>query len=143
LIVHGQGWGVPEGWTLTATHSHPRIAQLRTKGGLEILVFEFGHGGGTIQANFQRWREQLQSVQDSVVVLDTANAVIRGIGQWTGNYRGGNGSEAADGSVQTVVGAVVEGPEGRVFFKVVGKKNEVGMEVDRIVRWIRSGKTRS
>ena len=142
LIVHGQGWAVPVGWTLTATHGHPRIAQLRTSEGLEILVFSFGHGGGTIQANFQRWREQLQPVQDSVIEMDTAMGEIRAIGRWTGNYRGGDGSEAADGSRRTLLGAVVEGPGGRIFFKSVGEKEKFRKEGDRIVRWIRSGKSR-
>jgi hypothetical protein len=142
LIVHGHAWGVPEGWTLTATHEHPRIAQVRTPGGLEILVFSFGRGGGTIQANFQRWRDQLQSVQDSSTKLDTVKAVVHAIGRWTGNYRGGNGSDAADGSFQTVVGAVVDGPNGRVFFKVVGERVKVRKEFDRIADWIRSGGNR-
>ena len=142
LIIHGLGWDVPEGWTLTATNEHPRIAQLRTPGGLEILVFSFGHGGGSIQANFQRWRDQLQSVQDSSTKLDTVKAVVRAVGRWTGNYRGGNGSESADGSMQTLVGAVVEGPNGRVFFKVVGERIKVRKEFDRITGWIRSGRIR-
>lgn len=142
LIVHGLAWGVPEGWTLTSTHAHPRIAQLRTSGGLELLVFSFGRGGGTIPANFLRWREQVQPVQDSAIEMDTAGRVVRAIGRWTGDYRGGNGSEVGDGSLHTVLGAVVEGPGGRVFFKVVGTKDELGTEGTRIIQWIRSGKNR-
>ena len=143
LIVHGCAWMVPTGWVLTSTQEHPRIAQVRTSGGLEILVFSFGRGGGTIQANLQRWREQVPSVQDSSIEIDTLNGLVRAIGRWTGDYRGGTGSAVADGSLQTLLGAVVEGPGGRIFFKAVGKKEAFGKEGDRIVRWIRSGTVRS
>src|ERR1035437_1294381 len=143
LSVHGLGWRVPAGWILTPTHEHPRIAQVRTIGGLEILVFSFGRGGGGIQANFQRWREQVQFIQDSAIEVDTAKGVVRAIGRWTGNYRGGNGSKAADGSLQTLLGAVVEGPGGRVFFKVVGSKDKLGAQGRPIIQWIRSGQARS
>lgn len=142
LIVHGCAWNVPKGWAVSATHEHPRIAQVRTSGGLEILVFSFGRGGGTIEANFQRWRDQMQSVQDSSIERDTLDGLVRAIGRWGGSYRGGNGSAAADGSLQTVLGAVVEGPGGRVFFKVVGDKDQFRRAGDRIVQWIRSGKRR-
>jgi len=115
---------------------------MRTPGQLEILVFSLGRGGGTIAANFQRWRGQFDPVSDSVIAWDTTGGVVRAIGQWTGSYRGGDGSVAADGSRQTMVGAVVEGPGGRVFFKVVAQPGKVRAEHDAILRWIRSGKAR-
>jgi hypothetical protein len=140
LRVHGLVWGVPQGWTLSPTGTHPRIAEMRTPGTLDILVFSLGRGGGTVAANLQRWRSQFQPVTDSAIEWDTTQGVAQTIGQWTGSYRGGDGSVAADGSRQTMLGAVVEGPGGRVFFKVVGNPKQVRAEHDGILRWIRSGK---
>jgi len=143
LRVHGLVWGVPHGWDLSPTGTHPRIAEMRTPGKLEILVFSLGRGGGTVTANLQRWRGQFQPLKDSAIEWDTAGGVASAIGQWTGNYRGGDGSVASDGSLRTMVGAVVEGPAGQVFFKVVAEPQKVRAEHDAILRWIRSGKTES
>jgi len=140
LRVHGLVWSVPPGWTLSPTGLHPRIAEMRTTGNLNILVFSLGRGGGSVAANLQRWRSQFQPVTDSAIEWDTTGGVAQTIGQWTGSYRGGDGSVASDGSRQTMVGAVVEGPGGRVFFKVVGEPRKLRSERESIYRWIRSGK---
>jgi hypothetical protein len=139
LRVHGLVWGVPRGWSLSPTGTHPRIAEMRTTGKLDILVFSLGRGGGSVGANLQRWRSQFHPVLDSAIEWDTTDGVARTIGQWTGSYRGGEGSVTADGALQTMVGAVVEGPGGRVFFKVVGDPKQLRAEQDAILRWIRSG----
>jgi hypothetical protein len=141
LRVHGLVWGVPHGWALSPTGPHPRIAEMRTPGNLEILVFSLGRGGGSIAANLQRWGGQFDPVSDSAIAWDTAGGVVRAIGRWTGNYRGGDGSVVSDGSRRTMVGGVVEGPGGQVFFKVVGEPGKVRAERDAIFRWIRSGKS--
>jgi|GEM_PF-2504183 len=140
IRVHGLVWTVPKGWTLSPTGTHPRIAQMRTPGKLEILVFSLGRGGGSVAANLQRWRSQFQPVTDSAIEWDTTGGVAQTIGRWTGSYRGGDGSVAADGSRQTMVGAVVEGPGGRVFFKVVAEPRRLRTERESIYLWIRSGK---
>jgi hypothetical protein len=90
-----------------------------------MTVFYFGQGqGGSVEANIARWVGQFQlpdGVEPAISkreVNDLEVTVIDVTGTFTGGDMGGPaGAPAGD---QRMLGAIVEGPEGPVFFKMVG-----------------------
>lgn len=97
----------------------------------ELAVFYFGPGqGGGIQANIQRWSEQLRTADGKPVQAKTSVKEVNGLKvhlvEGKGTYRsGGFGAPVVQKPGYQLLGAIVEGPEGAVFFKLTGPSRSV------------------
>ncbi len=133
----GLSWTVPKGW-ISAPGSSMRVATYRTpaapgdKEGGEVAVFYFGPGqGGGIEANVDRWFAQMtpepgskapsrsqMKVGSITVTLCTTE------GTYTGAM-GMGGPAAGPEKGFALEGAIAEGTQGPVFFKLTGPKKSV------------------
>lgn len=93
----------------------------------ELAVFYFGPGqGGDVEANVRRWSAQLVGKDGKPVKVTTERTKIAGfqvtLVKGAGTYRsGGMGlSPVIEKPGFRLLGAIVEGPEGPVFFKLTG-----------------------
>ena len=136
--VGGVGWEVPEPFRSQTPSSSMRVAEYlfpeeagETAG--TLTVFYFGRGqGGSVQANIDRWVGQftLPSGREPSVERSEVNGLAVTVIDVTGTYNGGMGSaEGAPSSGQRMLGAIVEGPEGPVFFKMVAEATLVARAV--------------
>jgi hypothetical protein len=129
----GIQWTPPAGWIAdqprpmrAATYRIP-AAKGDTEGG-ECAVFFFGSGqGGTVDANVQRWVGQFEqpdgkpsaslAKRDSEKIKDLQVTHVEVGGTYTGA-----GGPMAQGAVKKpgfkLLGAIVEAPQGPVFFKL-------------------------
>jgi len=100
----------------------------------ELAVFYFGAGqGGSIDANVTRWVSQFKSADGTDAPAKRAERTVNGVSIATveaaGTYNGGMAipgrptpSQLADAAL---LGAIANGPEGPVFFKLVGPRSSV------------------
>jgi hypothetical protein len=128
--VAGLKWMIPVGWKgesgtrpmRAATYTVP--AAPGDKDNAECAVYFFGEGqGGGIQANLDRWKGQFHNPTDS----KTGKRTIHGLPVTTidvaGDYSGMGGPMSGGGAAKPgyrMLGAIVEGPGGNVFFKFTG-----------------------
>jgi hypothetical protein len=106
-------WGPVEGDTDSAT----------------VTVFYFGPtGGGSIEDNLDRWVSQMvvegaetapKPTKTQIEVDDMPVHLVSAIGAYSGSM-GPMGSSAGAKQGYYMIGAVVEAPEGNVFFKLTG-----------------------
>jgi len=114
-----------------ATYSVPAASGDTAAG--ECAVNFFGPGqGGSVQDNVDRWKGQFVARDGKAAVAKVASRIVRGLKVTTvetsGDYSGIDGPMAA--SPKTVLnyrllGAIVEAPGGRVFFKFTGPEKTV------------------
>ena len=136
----GLQWKVPSGWT----DQGPRMMRLATYSipgaggaeGAECAVYYFGPGqGGTIEANMERWISEFQTPSApergtrTVNGLEVARVRVKGTYSSHGASMGGMGggsapSEPAQADAE-LLGAIVAGPSGSVFFKLTGPAKTV------------------
>jgi hypothetical protein len=135
----GLSWTAPAEWT-TEGERPMRVATYRipaakgdTEGG-ELAVFYFGAGkGGSVDANVKRWVKQFQKPDGSSVEKDakTKEEKLGGFAvtmvDVKGTYNGGGPmmGPATPKPGFRLIGAIVEGPEGAVFFKLTGPEKTV------------------
>ena len=136
----GVAWTVPTGWEVgparqmrIATYLIHAIAGDPEDG--ECAVYFFGAGqGGTVEANLDRWAHQFTSPdgQSPAQPAKMETRVIAGLKVSTltvsGTYLGGGGmmsQEQVKKPKFRMRGAIVEAPEGLVFFKLTGPLNTV------------------
>lgn len=128
--VAGLKWTLPAGWKAesgsrpmrAATYTIPPTAGDKDNG--ECAVYFFGEGqGGAIQANLDRWKGQFHSPSEA----KSGTRVIHGLKVTTidvsGEYTGMAGPMSGGGAAKPgyrLLGAIVEGPGGNVFFKFTG-----------------------
>ena len=110
-----------------ATYSVPAAAG--DKEGAECAVNYFGpNQGGTVDANVKRWIGQMDGGEKNA---KTAKRVIHGLNvttvDTTGAYAGMAGpmSHGASKPNYRLLGAIVEAPQGSVFFKLTGPAKTV------------------
>src|ERR1700677_1916749 len=125
----GVGWTMPPSWK--AEGQRPmRLATYMVAPGAECGVYYFGSGqGGSVDANLDRWIGQLLQA-DGKPSKAAAKVAKRTIHEWplttvdvSGAYTGMGGPTAQQGpAVQgyRMLGAIVEGPQGSIFFKFTG-----------------------
>ncbi|WP_224244921.1 hypothetical protein [Hyalangium gracile] len=135
----GLSWTAPTEWTAqgerpmrAATYSIP-AAKGDTEGA-ELAIFYFGEGrGGGVDANVKRWVSQFQKPDGSSVEKDakTKQEKIAGFAvtmvDVKGTYAGGGpmmGPSTPKPGFR-MLGAIVEGPQGAVFFKLTGPEKTV------------------
>ncbi len=115
-----------------------------------VTVFYFGPtGGGSIDANIDRWVSQMVQADGSDPKasaerynMETAGMpvhVVTADGAYTGSMGGGGMGGATDASEgYHLIGAVVEGPEGNVFFKLTGPKRTAEAMGDEFLAMIKA-----
>ena len=132
--VAGLKWTIPAGWTAesaarpmrAATYDIPASAGDKDKG--ECAVYFFGEGqGGAIPANLERWKAQFHAPAGKPIDAKTNKHVVHGLPVTTidvsGEYTGMTGPMSGGGAAKPgyrMLGAIVEGPGGNVFFKFTG-----------------------
>ena len=151
----GIAWTVPKGWISGPSSSAMRFATYRVaaapgdKEGGEISVFVFGKGdGGSVDGNVARWQAQFQPEGKGAPLPPSPKATKEGPftvtlvtaeGTFSSGMPGGDSVPKAGWALR---GAIVEGPGGQVFFKLVGPKKTVQKETldfDRLVKSLRKG----
>jgi hypothetical protein len=102
----------------------------------ELTVFYFGQGqGGGVDENITRWLGQLNQ-SDGSDTVKKAKRSERKVGSFTvylveaeGAYAGGMGMPGAAApeaiADAELLGAIADGPQGAVFFKLVGPKEAI------------------
>ncbi len=144
----GLVYTLPAGWQETPVSSSMRIAQGEiqgTGGTAEFAVFFFGPGqGGGVEANLDRWigqvepaappqRESFEANGLPVTWVDVAGTLKpSGMGMGpTAPQPGGR-----------LFGAVVEGPGGPWFFKVMGPDATLGAEREKFLAMLKGVRLR-
>ena len=129
----GIRWIAPAGWKAegprpmrAATYSIDPVAGDST--GAECVVNYFGPDqGGGVDANIERWKSQVQGPDGKPAPANVGKRTVRGVPitviDSSGAYTGMGGpmmapSKAVPG--YRLLGAIVEGPKGSVFFKLTG-----------------------
>ncbi len=126
----GIAWHVDPPLVPHATTSAMRAAEYVVSDHPEatLAVFHFGAGeGGSVDDNVNRWVDQFTQA-DGRSSRDAASITTREVGGMpvtlidvSGSFSGMRGSEATvTAEDQRMLGAIVEGPEGLVFFKLTG-----------------------
>jgi hypothetical protein len=125
----GVHWTVPAAWKAEAQRPM-RLATYAVAPGAECGVYFFGSGqGGSVDANLDRWIGQFLQA-DGKPSKAGARIAKRTIHGWpattvdvSGAYTGMGGPTAQPGpalSGYRMLGAIVEGPQGSIFFKFTG-----------------------
>lgn len=135
--VAGLKWTAPQGWKSegprqmrAATYTVPLASG--EQGTAECAVYFFGMGGGgSIQANIDRWRGQFQrngkeaeSKVDKRSIHGLTVTTIESSGEYTG-MGGPNVQTPTAVHNYRLLGAIVEGPGGNVFIKFTGPDKTV------------------
>ena len=131
----GIHWTAPSGWNAqasrpmrAATYTVPSASGSHEDG--ECAVYYFGPGqGGTVDANLTRWIGQFQGGEKTA---KTGKRTIHGLSVTTvdvsGSYTGMGGPMAQSQTAKPdyrLLGAIVEAPQGSVFFKFTGPAKTV------------------
>jgi hypothetical protein len=138
-IGGGLSWAIPQGWATGAAKSMRLDTYIIAAEGddidsAECAVFYFGStSGGTIEANLTRWAGQFEQ-PDGSNSMDGAkigSLTVSGLNittiDLTGDYLVSGAMMQVTGKKPgyMLLGAIVEGPEGSVFFKLTGPENTV------------------
>ena len=124
----GITWTVPKGW-LTQIEGQMRVATYIVPGGspgqdAECAVFYFGPGaGGGVEMNLQRWESEFESVENRDAKTRTVAGIAIATLALSGTYSGHTmRTDAATGPHEhwALRGAIAQGPQGDVFFKLTG-----------------------
>ena len=117
-----------------ATYSIPLVAG--DQGIAECVVNFFGPGqGGGVDANVERWKGQVQGPDGKPAPAKVDKRTSRGVPvtviDAAGSYTGmggpmGAASKAVPG--YRLLGAIVEGPGGNVFFKLTGPAKTIAAQ---------------
>jgi hypothetical protein len=119
----------PAAWNSRAAASSMRVAEFVVPRALgdaedgELIVYFFAGGGGTVEANLQRWITQVQSTKEPVRTTATVNGLRLTSLDITGTYvaevRPGS-SEHYSKPGYRMRATVVETPGGPYFIKLTG-----------------------
>ena len=122
----GLHWTVPAGWRTGEPRSMCYATYLAE--GVECAVYYFGKGqGGSIDENIDRWAGQFEGSPNAAREIRTVKGMrvtrvhIQGTWLSPGADMKSTGSQAG----WALEGAIVEGPQGMVFFKMTGKADSV------------------
>lgn len=136
----GVSWTAPDGWTQGPERAM-RAATYRISAAAgdpedaECAVFYFGVGqGGTVQANVDRWFSQFEqpdgqpSSKVAKVEEQTVNGLQVTIVSLSGTYLASGGPMAQQAAAKPgfhMLAAIVDAPQGPVFFKLTGPSKTV------------------
>jgi hypothetical protein len=129
----GIRWTAPTAWKAEAARPMRAATYSMTlaagdRGVAECIVNYFGPGqGGSVEANVERWKGQMQGPDGKPAVAKVENRNVRGVPvvaiDSSGAYTGMGGPMAAASKPvpgYRLLGAIAEGPGGMVFFKLTG-----------------------
>ncbi len=126
--VGGVRWTVPAGWQASAPQPM-RVASYTIPaapgaeaGGCGVFYFGQGQGGG-VDDNIQRWVGQFEGASAPKKSDKTINGLKVHLVEVSGTYLSPGGPMMQSGGKKPgwkLAGAIVEAPEGLVFFKCVG-----------------------
>ncbi len=130
--VAGLKWTSPEGWTNQGSRPM-RAATYSVPGDAECVVYFFGASqGGTVEANLDRWKSQMQTADGKTADAKIAKRAVRGLPvsaiESTGIYNGAAGPTATEKIIKpaySLLGAIIEGPAGNIFIKFAGPAKSV------------------
>jgi hypothetical protein len=137
----GIRWTAPAGWKTEA--ARPMRAATYSiapapgdAGAAECAVNYFGPGqGGTVDANVERWKGQLLGATgkpaDAKVTTRTTRGVKITLVDASGAYTGMGGpmvSNPKPVAGYRLLGAIAEGPQGTVFFKLTGPAKTIAAQ---------------
>lgn len=95
----------------------------------ELAIFYFGQGqGGDVDANIQRWTAQFETKEKPRTQKQTVNGLPVTTIDLSGTYMASSGPMMAAKTSKPgyrLLGAIVEGPQGAVFFKFTGPSKTV------------------
>jgi hypothetical protein len=124
----------PAAWTNRAAASSMRVAEFvvpKAPGDSEdgeVIIYYFAGGGGSVEANLQRWASQFQSTKDPVRTTATVNGLQLTSLDVSGTYV----AEMRPGSTEhynkpgfRMRATVVETPKGPYFIKLTGPAKTV------------------
>lgn len=132
--VAGMEWSVPKRWTAmparemrVATYAVPKADGDAEDG--ECYAAFFPGSGGNVEANIERWIGQFESAEVSGKESKEINGLKVSTVQVTGTYSGMGGGMMMGQGVKKehykLLGAVVEAPQGLVFFKCTGPSKTI------------------
>lgn len=126
----------PADWTRETPGGAMRLVQLRVPGvgdagEAQLVIFHLGPtGGGTVEANIERWRGQFSGPDGEPVEPAVTTAEANGVTLTTvelagvysgGMMAGGAGPEPDRMMIQTIA----EGPHGKAFIRLLGPSRTV------------------
>ncbi len=130
----GVKWNAPASWKLQAARQM-RVAtyELPAAPGSEpgeCGVFYFGHGqGGGVEENFDRWVKQFEVAAPAKKAENTVHGLRVHTIDVSGTYLASGGPMMRSQGKKPgyrLLGAIVEAPEGLLFFKCIGPSATVG-----------------
>jgi hypothetical protein len=127
----GLSWSIPEGWDIMGPRPMRAATYMIGEGdnSSECAVFFFGTGqGGDVQSNIDRWIGQFQQPDgsDSKAKATTEHRHVGDLHadviDLTGTYMSGGmgGQPTVPKTGYRLLGAIVDAPEGPLFFKLTG-----------------------
>jgi hypothetical protein len=146
----GVTWTIPKGWLVVPSSSPMRFATYKVaatpgdKEAGEVSVFAFAKGdGGSVDSNVARWQGQFQpegkSFKEPAPQKTKAGTLDVTIVTTEGTFSSGMpGGSQTPKNGWALRGAIVEGPGGSVFFKLVGPKKTVVKETPNFDALIKS-----
>ena len=130
----GVTWTRPPAWSAqperpmrAATYTVPAAAGDREDGECGVFFFGPGQGGG-VDDNIKRWLAQFEGAANAVPKRATVAGFKVTTIETSGTYTGGGGPMMQSKSSKPgyrLVGAIVEAPQGNVFFKLTGPAKSV------------------
>jgi hypothetical protein len=130
----GLTWAIPSGWSVGPPHSM-RVATygIPPAGGdaesASCAVYYFGAGqGGGVDANLSRWVGQFQPATRATRSTRDVHGIRVSLADAAGTYTAHGGSmmqPQGDRPGWRLLGAIAEGPQGAVFFKLTGSEKTV------------------
>jgi hypothetical protein len=119
----------PTAWTDRAAASSMRVAEFvipKASGDSEdgeLIIYYFAGGGGSVEANLQRWASQFQSTKDPVRTTTTVNGLkltsLDVSGTYVAEMRPGAAEHYSKPGFR-MRATVVETPKGPYFIKLTG-----------------------
>jgi hypothetical protein len=142
-LAGGVGWQAEEPFVAVRPDNEMRDAQYEVRDHPEA-VLTVAHfppsegGGGDVQANLDRWVGQLRNASEPVIerreVHDLPVTTVDVRGTFVG--RRGMGGPTPPQPGYRLLGAIVEGPQGLVFFKLLGPAEAVHLAADAFARLV-------
>jgi hypothetical protein len=144
----GISWRVPAKWTVgparqmrVATYVVPPATE-GAEGG-ECGVFYFGASeGGDVEANMSRWIGQFELSDDPKRTTRTVDGMTVQMIDLSGVYLASTGPMMSGAVTRKegyrLLGAIIEGPQGSVFFKTTGPSAAIGAAEEDFNRLVSS-----
>jgi len=137
---------LPAGWESQPPSSPMRAAQARVAGpggDGELTVFYFGEGkGGGVAENLQRWVDQMEFTPGAATGREefSVNGYTVYWVDFSGTLKAGQmGMGPAEPQPDSrLLGAIIEGPGGPWYLKLVGPDATVGPQRDAFLRMLES-----